>query len=90
MIDHILDHDYVATQERFMSTSMLPGHNFHGSIVWELDVQKGSKGVFLEGINVQGSFSNECELLLQKDSQILITDIEYKGGQWHLKGKVTN
>ena len=90
LIDHILDHDYVATQERFMSTSMLPGHNFSGSIVWELEVQKGSKGVFLEGINVQGSFSSECELLLQKDSQILITDIEYKNNQWHLKGKVTN
>lgn len=79
----------VATQERFMSTSYDP-NVWHGELHWELEVQKGSKGVFLEGINVHGSNQGECEFLLQKDSNILITDIDFKNGHWELKGSVSN
>lgn len=92
LINDVLNNNYVATQERFMSTSLLKGHGFSGTINWELNVPKGSKGVFLEGINVHGSCQTECELLLQKDSKITITDIDYdySSDQWKLKGSVMN
>lgn len=79
----------VATQERFMSTSYSP-NVWSGDLHWELEVQKGSKGVFLEGVNVKGHNQGECEFLLQKDSNILITDIDFKNGHWELKGSVSN
>ena len=78
-----------ATQERFMSTSFNP-NVWSGSIHWELNVPKGAKGVFLEGVNVKGHNQGECEFLLQKDSNINIIDIDFKNGHWVLKGSVSN
>lgn len=82
--------NYVAHQERFMSTSLLKDSAFSDSIVWELDVPAGSKGVFLEGCNISGSLSNECEYLLQRDCRILIKHADFKDGKWHLKGSIVN
>ena len=92
LINEVLNNNYTATQERFMSTTMLKGHGFVDEINWELDVPKGTKGVFLEGINVHGSCQTECEFLLQKDSKIIITDIDYdyNSNRWILKGTVMN
>ena len=87
---------YVATNERFTSTSLLPqgdGSGGHGGkVVWELSVQKGSKGVFLDGNNFDGSLSSECEVLLQKDSKFEITGIKWDSsiGKWRVKAKVVN
>ena len=66
---------------------------------WDLLVEKGSKGAFLEGINFDGGSHSETEILLQKDSKIVITgiDVEYdkkdkKHGdhKWKLIGTVSN
>lgn len=91
LIDEVLDNNYVATQERFMSTALKGcGGGFSGEIKWELEIQKGSKGVFLEGINVNGANQCECEFLVQKDSKIVITGIDFKNGHWKLEGSVSN
>lgn len=89
LIDMIEQGNYVAYQERFMSTSLLKKHAFKNTeIAWELDVPAGSKGVFLEGCNISGSLSNECEYLLQRGCKILIKEMEYKNGQWYIKGSI--
>lgn len=90
LIEQVLDNNYVATQERFMSTSLSPSASFNDSLIWDLELPAGTKGVFLEGANIKGKFNHEVEYLLQKDSKILITGISYEGGKWRLKGKVTN
>ena len=86
---------YVATNERFTSARLLPkgnGSGGSGKVVWELSVQKGSKGVFLDGNNFDGSLSSECEVLLQKDSKFEITGIKWDPSinKWRVKAKVVN
>ena len=87
---------YVATNERFTSGRILPdssnGKKGSGKVVWELSVQKGSKGVFLDGNNFDGSLSSECEVLLQKDSKFEITGIKWDPSinKWRVKAKVVN
>ena len=83
--------NYIAHQERFMSTSLLKKSAFNNNmVVWELDVPAGSKGVFLEGCNITGQLSNECEYLLQRGCKILIKHAELKNGKWHLQGSIVN
>lgn len=86
---------YVATNERFTSARLLPkgnGSGGSGKVIWELSVQKGSKGVFLDGNNFDGSLSSECEVLLQKDSKFEITGIKWDSSinKWRVKAKVVN
>lgn len=60
------------------------------SILWELDVPKGTKGLFLSGINSDkypGLFS-EAEFLLQTDSTFEIESAEYVDSSYHIKAKV--
>ena len=92
----------VATQEHFMSATLAGPMPYIGKekpVHWDLLVEKGSKGAFLEGINFDGGSHSETEILLQKDSKIVITgiDVEYdkkdkKHGdhKWKLIGTVSN
>ncbi|MDO5436575.1 MAG: ADP-ribosyltransferase [bacterium] len=84
--------NYVATQERFMSTSLLSNSSFHDALMWELEMPAGSKGVFLEGANITGSLNSEVEYLVQRGSKIRIKqmDYDYKKHRWHLKGELIN
>ena len=61
-----------------------------GKVVWELEVQKGAKGAFIEGNNFDGSISSECEIILQKDSKFQITSIKWDDSiqRWKVKAKV--
>lgn len=63
-----------------------------GKVVWELEVQKGAKGAFIEGNNFDGSISSECEIILQKDSKFQITSIKWDDSiqRWKVKAKVNN
>lgn len=90
VINEVKNHKFNIIQKRFMSTSMIEDVNINNNIKWELEVPAGSKGVALDAINVSGLAVGEHELLLQKGSQINITDIDYKAGVWHLKGIVNN
>lgn len=59
---------------------------------WTLEVQAGSKGVLLEGINLEGGLQNETEILMQKDSKLTIKSIDYneKQGFWEVHGTLQN
>lgn len=81
----------VAHQEHFMSATIAGPAPFASSPVhWDFKVEQGSKGVLLEGVNPSGAHQNETEILLQKDSKITITAIDYKNGKWQLEGNIKN
>lgn len=81
----------VAHQEHFMSATIAGPAPFDSSPVhWDFKVEQGSKGVLLEGVNPSGAHQNETEILLQKDSKITITAIDYKNGKWQLEGNIKN
>ena len=81
----------VAHQEHFMSATIAgPAPFEHYPVHWDFDVEQGSKGVLLEGINPSGALQHETEILLQKDSKITITAIDYKNGKWQLVGNIKN
>lgn len=63
-----------------------------GKVVWELEVQKGAKGAFIEGNNFDGNISSECEIILQKDSKFQIVSIKWEDSiqKWKVKAKVNN
>jgi len=93
--EHISNNSYNAVQERFTSTSMLkavnPGTSDNSLIVWDLEVQPGSRGIYIEGANYTGKRCKEREFLLQKNSNIELTGIRYSDdGKWHLQGKISN
>lgn len=94
LIEDVLDHNYQAHQERFMSTSLVASSAFEDKIRWDIELPAGTKGVFLEGANINGSLNSEVEYLVQKGSDIEIIGIEYvpaKPGDyahWKLKGKL--
>jgi len=95
LMQNISANNYTATQERFTSTSMLKpsnvGTNDANNIVWELEVQPGSQGIYIEGANYTGKLCREREFLLQKNSNIEITGIKLgEDGKWHLQGKISN
>ncbi len=85
----------VATQEHFMSATMagpMAGIGECKPVHWDLLVEKGSKGAFLEGINFDMGGHSETEILLQKDSKIVIQgiDFDYNDKKWKLIGTVSN
>ncbi len=92
LIDVVEQGNYVATQERFMSTSLREDATLYGCILWELDLPAGTKGVFLEGLNVKGDLASECEFLLQRNSKIRIKKINYdkSKGIWRIKAEIKN
>ncbi len=97
LIEDVLDNNYEAIQERFMSTSLvgIPS-GFEDKIRWDLELPAGTKGVFLEGANIYGTLNTEVEYLVQKGSKITITGIEYvpssgaHSSYWKLKGSLVN
>lgn len=96
VIDEVLDNNYVAYQERFMSTSFVENSSFKDCISWDLELPAGTKGTFLESQNLNGGLNHEVEYLLQKGSQIKITAIKpvydsYGNFKyWSLKGTVVS
>ena len=98
LIDKIEDYINNSTKEigihaaGFMSASIAgPAPNISGDNVQiTMNVQKGSKGALLECVNVGGGLKYETEILLQKDSKVIVTGIEYKNGHWDIKANVSN
>ena len=79
--------DYIAVNERFTSCSLMPTSiATSGDVTWELHLQKGSHALFLDGITSAGG--DECEILLQKDAKIIITDIVFKENKWKIVADV--
>ena len=97
---------YVAQNEKFTSTKATctmksDGINVDwtgpntiqgsGKVVWQLDLQPGTKGAFIEGNNYKGSISSEAEILLQRDSYFEIKSIHWDKNiqRWIVKANVS-
>ncbi len=94
LINNINSNKYAVTNDRFTSTSMFKqtdvGTNDKNMLVWELEVQPETQGVYVEGLNFIGKLSNEREFLIQKNAHIEITGAEYGAdGKLHMKGKIS-
>lgn len=97
--EFILDNEITAVQPAFMSTSYhweMPDA-LHNGIIWELTPQKGTKGLFLDALNIKdtsifGNSKNEQEILLQKGSKLKIEDLFYNQERklWKIKATVSN
>jgi hypothetical protein len=94
--EFILDNEIKAQSPCFMSTSLNSDiKNLFGGknrIMWELEIPKGTKGIYLEPINNNHNLSRENEFLLQKDSSIVLKFIDFdeERKEWNIKGKVLN
>lgn len=95
--EFVLDNEIVAHYPAFVSTTVdekmfegtVPGeHNLR----WEIDVPKGTKGVYLEPLNTNNILSKENEFLIQKNTDIVINSIDYdeKEKEWKISGKILN
>ena len=100
--EFILDNDIQVKQKGFLSTTLnknvAEDYADRGimlkttpRLIWELDVKPNSKAVLTEAVNLSGLGMNECELLFQKNSNILIKDMSYDNNYnlWTIKGEVS-
>lgn len=86
LIDSLLDNDFVATQERFMSVAAK--NPFGGDLQWKLTVPAGSHALYLEVPNVDHVNEDEKEFLLQRDSQIAFKGVSFANGKWTIHGTI--
>jgi len=87
----LISKDYIATQERFMSTAFFEYASFHKKpILWDIEVPAGTEGIFIEGLNKTGRCIDECEFLLQRNSFLRIMGIKYNNvtKRWDIKAQV--
>lgn len=94
--EFVQDNKLTANFPGFLSTSLDKniGSFFDGKcdVDWQLEAKKGTKGVYLETLNVNGCFTRENEFLLQKGSNISINSVDYDfdNKKWKVTGEVSN
>lgn len=92
-VKKLLDKNLGVKQDAFMSTSLSDRFWGRNSLNWELDLEPGSKGVFLETLPIAEG-GREFEVLMQKGSKMKIQDIKLKehpsGPQWYIKARLYN
>lgn len=92
-LEKLLGKKLEVKQEAFMSTSLSDKFLGRNSVNWTLDVEPGSKGLFLETLPVADT-GQELEVLMQKGSRIKIQDIKFKehptGTHWYINASVYN
>ena len=94
----------IAQNERFTSTSVIyprkSSNNidwkaiktFKGKVLWELDIEPKTKGIFVDGFNFQGNGGSEAEIVLQAASYFEISNISWDKNikNWIVKARVFN
>lgn len=77
-------------QKRFLSTTFVKELHYNNDrkIRWELNVPAGTKGTFIEAYNTLKSHGNEVEFLIQRDSKIIIRDIQWLDNKWYIKADI--
>lgn len=101
--EFILDNEITVTNPRFMSTSLNDNinetFNLFGKstvkgtrILWRLKTEPQTKGIFIEAVNITGKDANQNEILLQKNSKMTITNVDYdeENRMWIFDAKVSN
>ncbi len=97
--EFVADNEISTKQAAFLSTSLNNNiADFFGfnnrdknNIIWEMTVESGSKGVYLEAFNGNNVLSKENEFLLQRGADIKISDVVFddKNGIWKIKANVS-
>ena len=97
--EFVADNEISTKQAAFLSTSLNNNiADFFGfnnrdknNIIWEMTVESGSKGVYLEAFNANNVLSRENEFLLQRGANIKISDVVFddKNGIWKIKANVS-
>ena len=78
LISQVQDKNYVATQERFLSTSADPKiANDFGKITLILNLPAGSKASFIDATYITEDNTHEAEVLCQRGSNLQITDLSF-------------
>ena len=64
----------------------------NSKVKFELTLNKGVKGIFIDALNLNGQNADECEFLIQRESDIKINDISYNDETqvWNIKASVEN
>ena len=78
--------DYRLQSNRFLSTSLndTKAASFGGLIMWEIKLPKNTKAATID-VMVTHRLNYEAEVLLQKDSKYMITNIEFHDGRWYIE-----
>lgn len=84
--------DYQIIQERFMSTSFDPNivesGKFGSKVVWNLTLPKGTKCSCIDMVMPGNAMSGEAEVLVQKNSQLFIKDLQFENNKWYIDAVV--
>lgn len=98
--EYVLNHDITAHQPSFMSTSIDKSAVYDGflsevsngkrNVLFELKTKPNTKGAFLEQLPGREFLAQEKEVLLQKGSDLRISDVKFENGYWTVVGEVAN
>ena len=84
--------DYQIIQGRFMSTSFDPNivesGKFGSKIVWNLTLPKGTKCSCIDMVLPDNAMSGEAEVLVQKNSQLFIKNLQFENNKWYIDAVV--
>lgn len=80
--------DYQIIQDRFMSASFDPNlvesGKFGSKIIWNLALPKNTKAACLDMHLPQNAMATETEVLVQKNSQLFITNLQFENNKWYI------
>lgn len=80
--------NYQIIQNRFMSTSLNPdiveSGKFGSKIIWNITLPPKTKAACIDMTLPQNSLAGETEVLVQKNSQLFIQNLEFKNNKWYI------
>ena len=80
--------NYQIIQNRFMSTSLNPdigeSGKFGSKIIWNITLPPKTKAACIDMALPQNSLAGETEVLVQKNSQLFIQNLEFKNNKWYI------
>ena len=93
-----MNNEIVAKQPSFMSTTMdkKVAYEYYvepqkgANVLFELTTKPNTKGVFVEQLTKRNNLSFEREVLLQRNSELKLKDVNFKNGFWTVSAEVSN
>lgn len=80
--------DYQIIQNRFMSTSLDPNivesGKFGSKIIWNLTLPPKTKAACIDMHLPQNALVGETEVLVQKNSQLFIKNLQFENNKWYI------
>ena len=80
--------DYQIVQNRFLSTSLDPNivesGKFGSKIIWNLTLPPKTKAACIDMQLPQNALVGETEVLVQKNSQLFIENLQFENNKWYI------